>query len=300
VVHVTSTLYARVAALAEAEPALADSIGLRGALILLLAHADLEVGELRLPADLVRARLSAGTPLIDRLDLPIPTTSARLVDRLAVALLADPSQYADAEALVTALRSHRLHGEQLVGEAVVGHQGHLDALASFAELPTTLVSTVADLAARAVLEGVAARLRPALSLGAWDRGYCPICGSRPVFGEQKNDGQAKIRLRCGRCATAWNLAGEGCPECPGGRMTIFDTPDQNEHDGWRLAHCDACTSYLKLAPALRSGSLADLLVDDLASWSLDRQAVERGLRRQDGIGYPLEHGDLLDGDDDLD
>jgi hypothetical protein len=175
---VTSTLRARIATLAEAEPVLADSIGLRGALILLLAHADLDVGELRLPADLVRARLAAGVPLIDRLDLPIPTSAAQLVDRLAVAMLADPSLAADAEVLVTALRSHRLHGEQLVGEAVVGHQEHLNALASSAGASPTLVSTVADLAARAVLEAVAVRLRPALLLAAWDRGYCPASGGR--------------------------------------------------------------------------------------------------------------------------
>jgi FdhE protein len=299
---VTSTLRARIVELAEAEdePALADAIRLRGALILLLGHADLEVGELRLPADLVRARLTTGTPLIDRMDLPVPTSATRLLERLAVALLADPSQAADAEALIAAVRSHRLHGEQLVGEAVVGHQEHLNALASFAGVPPTLVSTVADLAARAVLETVAVRLRPALALATWDHGYCPICGGRPVFGEQQQDGQAKVRLRCGRCATAWNLAGEACPECPGGHPRLHESPDRIEYGGWRLAVCDLCTNYLKLAPGPRNGSLAHLLVDDLASWSLDRLAIERGYRRQGGIGYPLEHGDLPDGDDDLD
>ena len=70
--------------------------------------------------------------------------------------------------------------------------------------------------------------------------------------------------------------------------------------GWRLLVCDACHSYLKLAPDARPGSLADLLIDDLASWQLDCLAVERGYRRQDSIGFPLEHGDLPDGDDDLD
>jgi FdhE protein len=298
---VTSTLRARIAALAEAEPALADTIRLRGALILLLAHAELDVGELRLPADLVRARLKAGTPLIDRLDLPIPTSASQLVDRLAVAMLADPAQAGAAEALVTSLRSHRLHGEQLVGEAAVGHQEHLDALASFAGVPTMLVGTVADLVARAALEAVAARLRPALSLAAWGRGYCPICGGRPIFGERLEDGQqADVRLRCGRCATAWPLDDARCPECERGHLAALEAIDQGASAVWRLLVCEACHGYLKLAPDTRPGSLADLLIDDLASWQLDRLAIERGYRRQGGIGDPLEHGDLPDGDDALD
>jgi FdhE protein len=297
----TSILRARIAALAKADPALADSIEQRGALILLLAHADLDVGELRLPADLVRARLTAGTPLIDRMDLPIPMAASRLVDRLAVAMLADPSQAVDAEALIAALRSHGLHGEQLVGEAVVGHQQHVDALASFAGVATTVLSTVADLAARAVLEAVAVRLRPALSLASWDRGYCPICGGRPIFGERLEEGQqADVRLRCGRCATAWPLDDARCLECQDGRLVVLEATGERPSPGWRLLACDACNSYLKLAPDTRPGSLADLLIGDLASWQLDRLAVERGYRRQDGIGYPLEHGDLPDGDDDLD
>jgi FdhE protein len=198
------------------------------------------------------------------------------------------------------LRSHRLHGEQLVGEAVVGHQEHLDALASFAGLPTTLVRTLADLAARAVLEAVAVRLRPALSLAAWDHGYCPICGGRPIFGEQLEDGETDIRLRCGRCATAWTLDEARCPECERGHLAVLEARDQGASPGWRLLVCDACTSYLKLAPDARPESLANLLMDDVASWRLDRMAIERGYRRQDGVGFPLEHGDLPDGGDDLD
>jgi formate dehydrogenase maturation protein FdhE len=77
-------------------------------------------------------------------------------------------------------------------------------------------------------------------------------------------------------------------------------PDQIEHDGWWLMLCDGCTTYLKLAPSPRAGSLADLLVDDLASWPLDAQAIEGGHRRDSDLGYPLEHGDVPDGDDDLD
>ena len=85
-----SPLRARIAALAEAEPALADDLALRGALIEIVDHAEPGPFELRLPADLVRARLAAGVPLLDRLDLPIPPSTAALFERLTVAMLAAP------------------------------------------------------------------------------------------------------------------------------------------------------------------------------------------------------------------
>ena len=69
---VDGSVRARIAALAEAEPALADDLRLRGALIEIVDHAAVSLPELRLPADLVRARLAAGTPLLDQLDLPMP------------------------------------------------------------------------------------------------------------------------------------------------------------------------------------------------------------------------------------
>ena len=61
--------------------------------------------------------------------------------------------------------------------------------------------------------------------------------------------------------------------------------------GWRIAACDACPEYLKIAPSPRSERLADLLLDDLETWSLDRWALEQGLQRRGGPGYRLEHGE---------
>jgi FdhE protein len=288
---VESSLRARIAALAEAEPGLADDLALRGALIEIVDHADLDAFELRLPADIARARLTSGVPLLDRLDLPVPPSTATLFERLTVGLLADPAARQPAEAMLTALRGHRLHAEQLVGEAVVGHDDHLTALAESADAAQGLVVWVADLAARALLESVARRLRPALSLAPWVRGYCPVCGGRPIFGEAAEGREEGPALRCGRCAAAWAHRLQGCPDCQTGRLAVPETQDVPELGRWALAGCDTCRAYLKIAPSPRAGRLADLLVDDLATWHLDRRAAEQGRERQSGTGYRLEHGE---------
>jgi formate dehydrogenase maturation protein FdhE len=298
---VESNLRARIAALAEAEPALADDLAVRGALIEIVDHAEPGQMELRLPADIARARLAAGVPLLDRLDLQIPASITALLDRLTVAVLADPAVGQSARAMLTALREHRIHAEQLVGEAIVDHEDHLAALAASADLPRGLVDSVADLAARALLSAVASRLCPALALATWDRGYCPVCGGRSVFGEtavvdvgERTPAEGTLgcsRLRCGRCATSWAHALRRCPDCHDGRLAVIDISDAPDLDGWTLAGCEACRAYLKIAPAPRSKRLGAVLVDDLATWRLDRTALALRYERQTGRGYRLEHGE---------
>jgi FdhE protein len=297
---VESCLRSRIAALVEAEQALVDELTLRGALIEVLDRADLDVGELRLPADVVRARLGAGRPLLDRLDLPVPPAASALIERLTMAKLAGPTARQHAEAILAALREHRLHAEQLVGEALVGHDDHLAALAESARLPPVAVGSVADLAARSVLAAVARRLRPALALATWDRGYCPVCGGRPIFAEQipsdppssqAGERDAPTRLRCGRCATAWAHPLLRCIDCQPGWLVPLEGPDPAAVDGWTLLGCDACPDYLKVAGSARSERLADLLLDDLETRQLDRAARALGRERRTGSGCRLEHGE---------
>jgi FdhE protein len=279
---------ARIAALAEAEPPLADELALRGALIEIVDRTDVGPIDLRLPADLVRARLAAGVPLLDGLNVPIPPATAGLFERLAVAMLVDPATRQPAEATLDAIRSHRLHAEQVVAEAIVGHDDHLAALAEGAGVQPALVASLADLAARPLLAEAAQRLGPALALGAWTRGYCPVCGGRPVLAEQAD---GVTRLRCGRCGTGWAWSLPECPDCAAGRLTVLDVSTSPETSIWRLFGCDACNGYLKLTDHPPAARLADLMLADLESWGLDRLALGKGLSRLAELAYRLEHGE---------
>jgi formate dehydrogenase maturation protein FdhE len=299
---VESSLRARVAALAEAEPALADDLAVRGTLIEIVDLTDGGSGAVRLPGDLVRARLATGVPLLDRIDLPSGPAASGLFDRLAVAMLADPAARQAAEATLLATRGHRLHAEQVVGEAAVGHEEHLAALAEAAGVPVPFLAALADLAARPFLVAVAARLAPARALGAWERGYCPVCGGRASFGEQRGTAQdgaeTAASLRCGRCTTTWAWSLPRCPDCQSGQLASLDALDAGAEGHWWLMGCNTCHSYLKVADRGRSDRLAMLLLDDLVTWRLDRAALTHGLARPSGLGHRLEHGD--DAAEDLD
>ncbi|MCC7370830.1 MAG: formate dehydrogenase accessory protein FdhE [Chloroflexi bacterium] len=327
-----SSLRARIAALTEqADPSLRDEIRLRGTLIQLLDRGEVVVPEPRLPAVLVRARLANGTPLLDGLNLPISPTTLSLFERLTVAMLADEAAQPAAEAILTAARTHRIHAEQVIGEAIVHHGDHLAALAQAAGLFEPLVSTLADLAARPLLAAVAERLRPALRLGPWRHGWCPICGARPLFAEADAahadaeagavhpdaeagavhpDAEADAvhpdtddehaHLRCGRCAAAWACSLPVCPACSGGELSVIAAQEFDGAGAWSVLGCSACRAYLKVAAAPRPAALARLLADDLATWTLDRDALAAGFQRSAAPPRRLEHADLAGEDHDDD
>lgn len=285
---VESSLRARIEALA-AEPPLTEAVAARAALIRLLDCAELTAPPLLLPADRVRARLGTETPLLDGEAVQVPPAAVALLERLAVATLGDPAARSPAEAILSALQTHRLHAEQLIAEALAGHADHLAELAADVGVPSDLLGSLADLAGRPLLAAYAACLRPALALGTWAAGWCPVCGALPVFGERRGD---TARLRCGRCTTAWAWTLPGCPACRSGCLAGLDSLAAPGVGFWELAGCERCRAYLKVAGAPRHERLAELLVDDLATWRLDRQALERGLWRPTGLARRLELADL--------
>jgi len=282
---VESSLRERIAALAESEPAVADDLAVRGAAIAILDGARVEPPRLVLPGARVRAKLERSVPLLDGEAVTIPAEASATFERLAVAWLADRASREPAKMVLNAVRSHRLHAEQLVGEAFAGHDDHLADLVAAIGVPAVLPATLADLAARPLLVALAEQLRPALALARWERGYCPICGAWPIAAVQGS-------LRCGRCLASWAWPLPGCPYCSTGRLAPIEPLAESDLGAWRVEGCGECRNYLKVAADQRPVGLGAALLDDLETWALDRAALARGFGRPEGPGYRLELLDL--------
>jgi FdhE protein len=290
----TLGLQERIAALSRAEPALADDLRLRGVLIVVLDGAHVEAPSLVIPAERVRAKLERGISLLDGEAIAIPPGLGLVFERLAVAWLACPESGGSVEALLTAVRGGALHGEQVLSEALAGHADHLESLAESVSVSPALLEALADLAVRPLLVRLAERLRPALNLKAWDRGYCPVCGAWPLCAI---DETGHARLLCGRCLASWSWPSTRCPFEPRGQLIVVDSLTLDTSERWSVARCDSCQHYLKMSSLKEPGTLGNLMVSDLASWQLDRAAIERGLGRPAGLGYRLELEHLDDGAD---
>lgn len=111
------------------------------------------------------------------------------------------------------------------------------------------------------------------------RPLCPYCGSPPLVGVLREEGDgAKRSLVCSFCRTEWDYLRIACPACEESheeKLCVYSTP---AFDGVRVDACDTCRSYIHTIDLTQNG-LAVPEVDELATLPLTLWANERGYRK---------------------
>jgi FdhE protein len=263
-------------------PDLASSIALQRRLLSIvidLGHL-IDSGRLprlSLPPRYLAAKLARGVPALAGEPIPLPVRAiepslVRLCDELAAGGAGEPaarikgaieSGALDAGSLLTASLSR----EQAIIRTGAEHRGLAPDLTWLvAELA---VGPVAHALQRTLLQAPAEPL--AAALAAWDRGYCPACGSWPALAEVVEGHRV---LRCSFCAAGWELRTYACVYCgEGGQAFVTAAPNQ-EHKDRRVELCAACGAYLKAVEAPSLSPYPLLTIADLETMDLDVAAVE--------------------------
>ena len=111
------------------------------------------------------------------------------------------------------------------------------------------------------------------------RPLCPYCGSPPLVGVLRQEGDgAKRSLVCSFCRTEWDYLRIACPACEESReekLCVYSTP---AFDCVRVEACDTCRSYIKTINLTQNG-LAVPEVDELAAVPLTLWADEKGYKK---------------------
>jgi formate dehydrogenase maturation protein FdhE len=111
------------------------------------------------------------------------------------------------------------------------------------------------------------------------RPTCPYCGSPPLVGVLRQEGDgAKRSLLCSFCRTEWDYLRIACPACEESReqrLCVYTTP---AFDCVRVEACDTCRAYIETVDLTRNG-LAVPEVDELAAIPLALWADERGYKK---------------------
>jgi len=141
-----------------------------------------------------------------------------------------------------------------------------------------------DFCARAFLQPYAEYLAHHIDLPEppIHRPVCPCCGSPPLVGalRQQGDG-AKRSLVCSFCRTEWDFLRIACPACEEHderKICVFSTP---VFACVRLEACETCRRYLKTVDLTKDG-LAVPEVDELAAVPLTLWAAENGYSKVAG------------------
>jgi FdhE protein len=229
-----------------------------------------------LEAELIRAKLSGGVPLLrgesPRLDMKsFEKRWAELCSLLDRHMPEHPGSR-----LAQALKSESLTATTLISEVLAGRPEAVFTQAAAHGLDPQLTATVLRLSLFPALAQINTALLPLREKSSWTHGYCPTCGSWPLLGEFRGLEQTRF-LRCGLCAAQWESPRLSCPFCSErDHQHLGYLHVEGEENKHRAATCETCHGYVKIVSTLQALTAPHLLVMDLATSHLDLVAAERG------------------------
>jgi formate dehydrogenase maturation protein FdhE len=105
---------------------------------------------------------------------------------------------------------------------------------------------------------------------------CPSCGSKPVVGVLRGEGDgAKRALICSLCALEWPFRRLICANCGEEDKNKLPVYIAAQIDHIRVEACDTCRTYLKSVDVTKDG-FAIPQVDEIATVALNLWADEHG------------------------
>ena len=108
------------------------------------------------------------------------------------------------------------------------------------------------------------------------RPVCPFCGSKPVVGVLRPEGDgAKRSLVCSFCYREWDYLRIACPACEESRDERMGVYVASQFEHVRVETCEACGRYIKTVDLTKNG-LAVPEVDELAAIPLTLWADDKG------------------------
>jgi FdhE protein len=111
----------------------------------------------------------------------------------------------------------------------------------------------------------------------WNRGYCPVCGSRPLLSFLKEGGK-KAGI-CSACEDIWPLPRFFCPNCENTDQKTMGFFFIEGDEGVRIEVCERCSHYLKTLD-LRKKVLEPIpVLEDLLTTHLDLWAQKKGYKK---------------------
>jgi len=271
-------------------PDLARAVTLQRRLLRLILDAAISLDEAAVPLSLtpaaISAKLNRGVPVLRNETIAIPPGLADIVPHICTAL-AEGGAGDSARHIGDAVVRKDIDAVSLLSVSLARNQEAIRTSALHMGFAPDLVWLIGELASSPLAyqlckNSSGIRFRSDLAktdpgtVFDWDRGYCPFCGSWPVFIESTAGART---LRCSYCALGWPLQSRRCIYCGNaGDDFVAAAPEVNEPQR-RVELCGKCSSYTKVLDAAAPTPFPLLAIDDLATMSLDAGAMDRGYRR---------------------
>jgi FdhE protein len=119
---------------------------------------------------------------------------------------------------------------------------------------------------------------------AWEKGYCPICGSLPSLAWLEGEGQRA--LYCSFCWHKWPVPRALCPFCGNRNPQRLSYLYSEAEKDYRLDVCSACRKYIKTVDTRNLARSCYPPLEQIASLHLDIKAAEEGFEAGVSMSLP--------------
>jgi FdhE protein len=271
---------ARWAEIARNIPDLEPAIALQQRMlrILLDSAEGLALDPIELPpidSDAVRAKWIRGVPAFRNQPIAIPRSLEKALPELCRAMV-DGGAGEAVEHVARALAEGEIDAGSLLRVSLARNEKAIRTSALHMGLSPDLVWLIGELGSSPLAyhfqKQLLSRHDLAEALKKWDRGYCPCCGSWPVFIEALNGPRL---LRCSFCAAGWELTSLRCAYCENAGSDFLTAAPDLSRKTRRVELCGACGSYTKVIDVKVPTPFPLLAIEDLASVDLDQGAMTR-------------------------
>ena len=288
-------------------PDLAPAVGLQQRLIRLTLEATSALADtplLALERASILGKWQKGLPLLRNEVIPIPPRLKDILQPICTAL-ADAGAGDSALHIREAIAAQSIDADSLLGVSLARNQKAIRTSALHMGFSPDLVWLIGELGSAPLAYRLSAGLKASTTIerevddvrsadlqvghvlgsdpvpvrGSDPRlapRVCPFCGSWPAFIEAQG---GKRALRCSYCALEWAPASNSCVYCGNaGSDFVAAAPDVQQPQR-RVELCRRCSGYTKVIEVEDPTPFPLLAIEDLATLSLDRGAMERGYRR---------------------
>ena len=274
------------------EPLLSAGDALAGKLVKSVREAGLRLPELQWDRAQQGVSLLAGVPLAGAAD-PMRQAAEELLPLLTTIETVAPH--------AAALRAFFLRpaeaddSRDALAEAVVAGRS-IESIASDGGVDPEVLAFVTGFVLSPVLHAMLANALPEDGEapwdkdGAWQQGYCPVCGAFPTIAwldkpmlDERNaylaGGGGKKHLHCSQCGAGWKFLRGACPSCgkeASGTMEMLRETEAAR--GERLDWCTKCSTYCPTVDLREREAVPNLDALALGMMHLDMVAARKKLR----------------------
>jgi FdhE protein len=225
---------------------------------------------------LIRERWARGLPALRNEAIAIPPRLKEILLPICTAL-ADCGAGESALHIRDAIAAQGIDADSLLSVSLARNQKAIRTSALHMGFSPDLVWLIGELGSAPLAHKLSAGLKEKeAGLDAWDRGYCPCCGSWPAFIEAHLSAHT---LRCSYCALGWSLSSHRCVYCANSGEDFVAAALDVDQPERRVELCGRCSGYTKVTDVQEPTPFPLLAIADLATMNLDQGAMDRGYRR---------------------